>query len=645
MPSLGVTSLIFSLIALSLGPLLYARFRHDSRVLAGLDGFVLVAVGAMVVLHILPAALHDGGGWSVLFILLGLALPSLMERFTHSSTHRVHSGAITLGLVALAIHASVDGIALGNLHRGVEGALPMSLAVVLHRIPVGLAVWLLVRPDFGRPAAGLVLALVAMMTGVGFFAGEELVSSLDPAGFAWFQAFVGGSLVHVLFHRHEHHQGHEHAHEHESEGEHDHEELDEAAASSSCCSSVAPALSTSCSSEHEPEPEPSCCASEESTPAEERFPGWSALRVRFPENLGALAGAALVGAVTWVESRYDIGAHVHHEAGHFGERFIAYALETSPALVFGFLLAGLVSSLLPGATMSWLNRGGRFSQASRGVALGLPLPICSCGVVPVYRSLVARGASPAAAAAFLVATPEIGVEAFLLSVPLLGWKFTWIRLAAAALCALLVALVVTSFARGGAAKEDESAQQRRSLRAGLRYALVNVVDDTAPWIVAGLLVAAAIEPSSLQGVLGGLNPYAELAVFGLLGVPIYVCASGATPLAAALIAAGASPGAALVFLLAGPATNVTTFGILRQSQGRTYAVMFAVTLLIGAMAAGAVVNVAFGDLNIPAIGHHHDHGVSALRYVALVVIALLFAWSLLRRGARSWLSSVFTAQS
>ena len=114
--------------------------------------------------------------------------------------------------------------------------------------------------------------------------------------------------------------------------------------------------------------------------------------------------------------------HDEHHAGTLGyaQRFLHLMLETSPALLIGYALAGALKVALPRASLGWVSRGGSLSQAVRGMAFGIPIPICSCGVVPVYQGLVKRGVPAAAGMAFLVATPELGIESLLLSIPLLG---------------------------------------------------------------------------------------------------------------------------------------------------------------------------------------------------------------------------------
>ena len=176
-------------------------------------------------------------------------------------------------------------------------------------------------------------------------------------------------------------------------------------------------------------------------------------------------------------------------------------------MLLGFGLAGIVPFLLTPARTSSLARGGRFLQSLRGVAFGLPLPVCSCGVLPLYESLVRRGAPMAAAMAFFVATPELGLDAVLLSVPLLGSSLTVARVVAAFAVALLVALLVSRRAvsspreDGTPSNEFAAASGSSRIREGLRFGFVEVFDHTMPWIALGLMIAAVAEPMLTHGAI------------------------------------------------------------------------------------------------------------------------------------------------
>jgi uncharacterized membrane protein YraQ (UPF0718 family) len=278
---------------------------------------------------------------------------------------------------------------------------------------------------------------------------------------------------------------------------------------------------------------------------------------------------------------------------------------------------------------------------------GLPLPLCSCGVLPTYRTLVICGTPAAAAMAFLIATPEIGIDAFTLSVPLLGWPVTIARLLAAAALAFFVGVLV-----GGKTKAiaetpapscchpQEAPKTMGRWRLALKTATTDMVDNTAPWVLAGLALATLAEPLLQLGWITFIPSWAEVPMFALIGIPVYVCAVGATPLVAVFIAEGVSPGAAIAFLLTGPATNISTFGVMQQLHGRKTAAFFGGAVGIGATVLGYSINMIFENVPHTLIPQsHHEHaGIGA--WIALYVFALLVAASIVRQGPRTFLGQV-----
>ncbi len=576
-----MTLLLASIAALVTGPLAY-RFAHRSgTALTILDGFVFVAISGLVILSVLPEAIVHGGWIAIVFIVAGFVGPTVAEHLFHRAAKGTHVAALILGLVGLFLHAFVDGAALGDgLALQAGGQLPT--AVVLHRLPVGLAIWWLLRPHFGTVMASLALTAVAGATTVGYYVGPALGAEIAVGSVAWFQAFVGGSLLHVVFFR-----PHLDAHTHGK-------------------------TATTAAS-------------------------------RRSEGVGALIALALLAVILRGAEAANAGLQ-----GKVIGMLTELSLESAPALLLAFLAAGFISVFMPPSSIEWLARGGTGMQAVRGVAFGLPLPICSCGVVPLYRSLIGKGVPPAAAIAFLVATPELGLDAVFLSIPLLGPHMTAIRVVGATVVALLVGRlvgsVISSHQSEAPVTDTDSAPVGDRLRArvnkAFRVGLGDVVDDTAPWILAGLGVAALAAPFLDGAPLSAIPAGVDVLIFALLGVPTYVCASAATPLVAVLLLAGLSPGAALAFLITGPATNITTFGVLTQLHGKRAAVTFSMAIIGTSVALGYSVNAFFGNIPIVALDMLTVEGASAYKIAALIGLVLLFSASLLRRGPRGFVAEL-----
>ena len=578
--------LTFLVLAIALsfaGPLLFAVAHGSQRVHRGLDGFLLASICGIVLFHVLPEGFAYLGWSSVVLLCAGYFVPTALESRFKAPTKTTHRALIVFLFAAMTLHMAVDGLILSD-PRDVQDY-GLSLAVVLHRLPEGAAIWWILYLGWGKRWAWLGLTASVGLMCAGFFMGAAWSSGGGHSLWHGLELLVAGALLHVLSH-------------------------------------------------HSPR--------DVGVTADESGRPW--------EFLGAIAGIALVAALML----FDVGHHPHHElSSSIHDYFLnlwALFAKTSPALLAGYILAGVVVAGLPAASVRWLNKGGRSRQAMGGMVFGLPLPICSCGVVPLYKSLIQRGVPIPAAMAFLVATPELGVDAILISFPLLGLELTLIRLVAAAAVALLIGI----FVGGWLNRLDQPSESPRDVaqdtakptglkaRASLAvdFGLRRVVNETAPWIIAGLAIAAALSPALLEPALTILSPGADVVLFALIGIPVYVCASGSTPLAAAFILAGVSPGAAMAFLLAGPATNVTTFGILAELHGRKGALYFGAAMFAFAVLTGWTLNAAMGDVTLPlaAVDGHHDLGL--LYYLSAVAVLLLFLRSLYALGIRSYLVTI-----
>ncbi len=213
-----MTTYLLSVLALLLGPAIYAWGRHRPTLRQILDGFVFVTVAGIVCVSIIPDAIRAGGAMAVVFLLLGLGFPVAIERAFHRSLQQAHVFIVVLAAIGLLVHALIDGIALlpasaGGVAGGTASASvfdnPLAVGVILHRLPVGMAIWWSVRPTFGIFAASTTLVLLIAATGVAYFLGAPAVELAAGGPLALFQAFVAGSLVHVVAFGVEHdHAGH-----------------------------------------------------------------------------------------------------------------------------------------------------------------------------------------------------------------------------------------------------------------------------------------------------------------------------------------------------------------------------------------------------------------------------------------------------
>jgi hypothetical protein len=203
--------LLAAILALLSGPLLFEVGRLGSRTSAFLDGFAFITIAGLFLFGILPEAIASGGIATWAFAALGLGFPLLVERLFHAAAQRAHLAFLVLGLAGLVAHCMLDGlILLGAQPVGAfayAAGEQLGLAVILHNVPKGIALWFLVAPAFGRRvAAGVLLSLIAG-TAAGYLGGQPVLTLLAGPGVAWFQAFVSGSILHVVIHgvaAHEH---------------------------------------------------------------------------------------------------------------------------------------------------------------------------------------------------------------------------------------------------------------------------------------------------------------------------------------------------------------------------------------------------------------------------------------------------------
>ncbi len=196
--------LLLSILALAIGPFSYELGRRRPQVRQFLDGLVFMTIAGIVCVHIIPEAISTGGKAAIVFLLLGLAFPVLLERRFHDAVPQAHGFILVLAALGMTVHAALDGVALapGNVldpsGATLWGGSPLALSIVLHRLPVGMAIWWSLKPAFGQRVALAAFALVIAATAAAYFLAASFIEYAEAASLAWFQAFVSGSLVHVV---------------------------------------------------------------------------------------------------------------------------------------------------------------------------------------------------------------------------------------------------------------------------------------------------------------------------------------------------------------------------------------------------------------------------------------------------------------
>lgn len=275
--------------------------------------------------------------------------------------------------------------------------------------------------------------------------------------------------------------------------------------------------------------------------------------------------------------------------------------EMSPYLLLGFLVAGLLYAFVPGEVYrNHLARPGAWSVI-KAALIGVPLPLCSCGVLPTAVSLRMNGASRGASTSFLIATPQTGVDSIAATYSLLGPAFAIIRPVAALITAFIGGMLVNKQDKECDACDDAvvdtidapaSDTFLGKLRDAFHFGFVEMVQNIGKWLVIGLVIAAGITvfvPDGFFTFFAGYPFLAMLAVV-ILAVPMYVCSTGSIPIALSLMLKGLSPGAAFVLLMAGPAANFASIIIVRKTLGKKTAIIYLSTIVAGAIGIGLCID-------------------------------------------------------
>ena len=319
--------------------------------------------------------------------------------------------------------------------------------------------------------------------------------------------------------------------------------------------------------------------------------------------------------------------------------------EMAPFLLFGFLAAGLLSVLV---SPEWIERHlgrGRLAPVIKASAFGVPLPLCSCSVIPVATSLRRHGASRGAVTAFLISTPQTGVDSIFATFGLLGLTFAIFRPIAALISGVLGGVVVAFTGDSNQAGAEDhiecteaccSSPSGGKIVSALRYGLVDLPRDIGRALLVGLLLGALITV-----YVGGNNYFSQavppgamqILVLMLVGIPLYICATASIPIAASLILAGVSPGAAFAMLMTGPATNVATITTIWKVLGPRTCLIYLGTMMLSAFLGGMLLDqiITIGELQKAM-----EHGWLPIwaRHASAVLLIGLLGFGAFRRNGR-----------
>ena len=311
--------------------------------------------------------------------------------------------------------------------------------------------------------------------------------------------------------------------------------------------------------------------------------------------------------------------------------------EMSPYILLGFLIAGLMHAFIPQRTFARHLSGTGWKAVMKSALIGIPLPLCSCGVLPTAIGMRRNGASRAASTSFLIATPQTGVDSIAATWSLLGPAFAVIRPIAALVTSVFGGLAVGRFeekdqtqkVQTEAPKEEPKTFAAKCVSA-LKYGYIDLVGSIGGWLTVGLIIAAIITvyvPDDFFSMFGSRPVLSMIAVL-IIAIPMYVCATGSIPIALSLMLKGLSPGTALVLLMAGPAANFASFTLISREMGRKSAVIYLASIVVGAMAFGLAIDYLLpaGWFDVKgmqaACCEHHEFGLFPTLCSAVLVTLL-----------------------
>ncbi|MEJ2321775.1 MAG: SO_0444 family Cu/Zn efflux transporter [Gammaproteobacteria bacterium] len=357
----------------------------------------------------------------------------------------------------------------------------------------------------------------------------------------------------------------------------------------------------------------------------------------------------------------------------FLNNLLDLALDAAPWLLLGLVIGGLIKSLMPTRLLERHLKGAGVIPVVKAAIIGAPLPLCSCGVVPAALGLRRAGASKSSTVSFLVSTPETGVDSISVTWAMLGPVMAIVRPVAAVVSAIAAGLLVGGRKAQEATGSDaahcgsetdccvppppavklemapsccsmdatespccnsqSSTSSDRDWISGIRYAFTDLLGGILFWLVVGLLFSAAVQtwlPSDFLARWGSGLP--AMLVMIAVSIPMYVCATASTPIAAGLLMAGISPGTVLVFLLAGPASNIGSMGIIRKELGQRALTAYLAGVAVTAIASGLLLDwfVQLNGIGIQSELAASEHLVPHWLAWASLLLLVLATLNLLR---------------
>lgn len=318
--------------------------------------------------------------------------------------------------------------------------------------------------------------------------------------------------------------------------------------------------------------------------------------------------------------------------------FWDYIVITAPYLLFGLLASGVLHEFLSLSRFKSFLKGEGAGPVFKAALIGIPLPLCSCSVIPAAATLRKDGASNGATSSFLISTPESGIDSMLITYALLDLPMTILRPIAAFITAIVAGISQNIWNRFEAKKPEpvssccsggKKAKKSVSDHAkdAIRYAFKDSSDDLAFWLLIGIALGALVNVLVPEELFFQSNTLWGRLVLLLIGIPFYICASSSTPIAAGMMMKGMSPGCALIFLLAGPATNFTNMAVLQSHIGKRGVIINVLAIAGVSLGMSYLVDYLYltfdWPMNYGLDVHHDEHSLSFSEVTGIFLILLM----------------------
>ncbi len=358
------------------------------------------------------------------------------------------------------------------------------------------------------------------------------------------------------------------------------------------------------------------------------------------------------------------------EITNFLEALWQLSIAMAPYILFGLIFAGILHELVPDSIVTKHLGKDNVSSVVKSTVFGIPLPVCSCGVIPLATSIKKSGASKGATLSFLISTPITGIDSILATYGIFGWIFTIYRAITSMIIAMVAGILTNIFDKDeiaekvtkpafsavtpqtsntfsmNAPKQEEScgtgtgsccstndSSKKFSFISAMTYAFSTLLADIAKPLFWGLLIGALITVSIPDNLSEVLQEYSWLSyiIVITIAIPMYVCATASLPIAAGLMLSGVSAGAAFVFLSAGPATNTVTIGVVKKMLGTKSLAIYLGSITIGSILFGLGLDYIFNisDIDPASLIHMHEEA-SMIDTLSSVILWAFVLWYLIK---------------